>query len=391
MTTNFAARVSGEANFQNKLAVITGGSGGIGISVAKAILERGGKVALVDLRESKDSQALVEQYGADRVAFVRNDVSIANPEEKQVRKYAMTVKSARLLEQVAALKATGVGDDDVRVKALNADLERTQATLRDMPPSVEEAMQAILKLPVANGTGGKVDFLVNNAGIQIQKPFEKQTPDDFNTLMGINYFGKVNWARAVVPNMREGGKIINTSSVHGHVGSPERAPYTSAMHATLGLTKTLAGELAGRNISVFSISPAFIETDLAWNPLHDKVKAGDFTLEGEGKPEMVDGKPNEAYAVALKRAEAWRLQLQGGKWVQMDDVVAAYVGLMDGSRKLETGGDLHGPELTVGYIDESRKRAGPAGIAMFDKPMQEAVDHLNRQLTAPQALQTPAI
>jgi|GEM_PF-5514795 len=366
MTTS-GAPLGGKDKIAGTMSIVTGGASGIGLTIATELLRRGGNVALVDLRESPAAKALIEQYGEDRVVFVRNDVSIANPEAKKVREYGLTLKQGRLFKELAELKSANVGDDDNRVKTLRAEVERTEATLKDMPPSVEEAMTEIMKSKPVQHCNGRVDFLINNAGIQIQKPFEAQTPDDFNLLMGINYFGKVNWARAALPEIRKhGGHVINTSSVHGHVGSDERTPYTSAMHATIAFTKSLAADEAKYGVQVHSISPAFIDTPLAEGPLRTMVAAGKF--------------PGATPDEQMKAAVAWRLQYQGGEWIKMDDVQAAYMGLLDGTVKLETGADMHGPQLTRGYIDQARQRNGAGGIAIFERGAQTAVTGLNHKV-----------
>ena len=364
MTTS-GAPLGGKDKIAGTMSIVTGGASGIGLTIATQLLERGGNVALVDISHSDAAKALITKYGDDRVVFVRNDVSIANPEEKEVRRFALGQKEKRLEAKVAEMTAAQA--DPKAIEAVALDLKRTSHTLKDMPPSVEEAMAEIMKSKPVQHCNGRVDFLINNAGIQIQKPFEAQTNDDFNTLMGINYFGKVNWARAALPEIRKhGGHVINTSSVHGHVGSDERTPYTSAMHATIAFTKSLAADEAKYGVQVHSISPAFIDTPLAQKPLEMMVAAGKF--------------PGATPEDQMKAAVAWRLQYQGGDWIKMDDVQAAYMGLLDGSVKLETGADMHGPELTRGYIDQARERNGAGGIAIFERGAQTAVTGLNHKV-----------
>lgn len=365
MTTS-GTQVGGKDKIAGTMSIVTGGASGIGLTIATELLRRGGNVALVDITNSDAAKALIAQYGEDRVVFVRNDVSIADPEAKEVRRFALEKKQERQRAELEERKAWA-GEDEAKVKALRTEIARDEATLKDMPPSVKEAMAEIMKSAPVKNSHGKVDFLINNAGIQIQKSFEDQTPDDFATLMGINYFGKVNWAREALPEIRKhGGHVINTSSVHGHVGSDQRAPYTSAMHATIAFTKTLAADEARYGVQVHSISPAFIDTPLAQKPLEMMVAAGKF--------------PGATPDEQMKAAVAWRLQYQGGEWIKMDDVLAAYMGLLDGTVKLETGADMHGPELTKGYIDEARRKNGAGGIAIFEGATQRAVTGLNHQV-----------
>jgi NAD(P)-dependent dehydrogenase (short-subunit alcohol dehydrogenase family) len=104
---------------------------------------------------------------------------------------------------------------------------------------------------------GKVDILINSAGINIRGPIETLTPDQFAQVMKVNVTGTWLCCRAVVPGMRERqwGRIINVSSALGLVGLANRTPYTASKGAVVQMTRTLALETANDGITANSICP----------------------------------------------------------------------------------------------------------------------------------------
>ena len=111
---------------------------------------------------------------------------------------------------------------------------------------------------------GKIDVLVNNAGITKDKMLHKMGESDFDDVLDVNCKGVFNCTQAVVPYMREAGygRIINTSSVVGVHGNVGQTNYAASKAAVIGMTKTWAKELGKKGITVNAVAPGFIETDM---------------------------------------------------------------------------------------------------------------------------------
>ena len=111
---------------------------------------------------------------------------------------------------------------------------------------------------------GGVDILVNNAGITNDKLTLKMGEDDFDRVVGISLKGSFNMIRHLYQNFmkKRAGRIINIASVAGLMGNPGQANYSSAKAGMIGLTKTIAKELGGRNVTCNAIAPGLIETDM---------------------------------------------------------------------------------------------------------------------------------
>jgi 3-oxoacyl-[acyl-carrier protein] reductase len=121
---------------------------------------------------------------------------------------------------------------------------------------------------------GRIDILVNNAGVTKDNLALRMKPDDWNLVLQTNLSGAFFCIQQVIsPMMRERwGRIVNISSVVGQAGNPGQANYVASKAGLLGLTKSLAQELASRNITVNAVAPGFIETDMT-NVLKDEQKA----------------------------------------------------------------------------------------------------------------------
>lgn len=186
-----------------KVAIITGGAGGIGKETARTFLNEGAKVALVDLDEEalKDVENELNELGD--ILVIPTDVS----DEEQVKNYVKETK--------------------------------------------EEF--------------GRIDILFNNAGITGKRtPLVDIEMEDFDNLIDINVRGVFLGLKYVLPIMieQESGSVINTSSVDGLRGSPELSPYSASKHAVVGLTKSAALEVAEKNVRVNSIHPSPVDTDM---------------------------------------------------------------------------------------------------------------------------------
>lgn len=120
---------------------------------------------------------------------------------------------------------------------------------------------------------GRIDVLINNAGITSDGLFLRMTEEDFDNVINTNLKGTFNLTRFVSPIMlkQKSGTIINMSSVVGVTGNPGQANYAASKAGVIGLTKSLAKELGSRSITVNAIAPGYIETDMT-DALSDKVK-----------------------------------------------------------------------------------------------------------------------
>ena len=198
----------------NKVAVITGGASGIGKAIAQAYHDKGAKVVIVDLQlEAAQTQAAL------------------------------------------------IGDG---VLAYNCDVSDLE--------SVKSVVSAIA------AACGRIDILVNSAGIVALAPAEELDLSAWNTTMQVNLSGTFFMAQAVGKVMLAAGngKIINLASQAGSVALDQHAAYCASKFGVIGLTKVLASEWAGRGVTVNTISPTVVLTDLgrkAWDgPKGDALK-----------------------------------------------------------------------------------------------------------------------
>ncbi|TAK39784.1 MAG: SDR family oxidoreductase [Lysobacteraceae bacterium] len=186
---------------QDKVAVITGGSGGIGKKVAERFLEEGASVLLVD----------IDQQGLD-----------------------------------ATRDALGGGG---RIAVARADVSKEE----DVAAYVKSAIDAF----------GRIDVFFNNAGIEGKvAPLEQQDTAMFDKVIAINVRGAFLGMKHVLPHMYKAGagSVINTSSVAGLDGSPDVLPYITSKHAVTGMTKAAAIEAARHGVRVNSVHPSPVNT-----------------------------------------------------------------------------------------------------------------------------------
>ncbi len=209
---------------EGKIAVVTGGFRGIGKAIALELARNGADIALLDVGSSEAGEAAVSEI-------------------------------------------SGLGR---RAKAYSCDVSDFS--------SVEAAFQKI------GEDLGKLDILVNNAGITRDKLLLAMKEEDFDSVIGVNLKGAFNTIKQAYPIMmrKRSGRIINVSSVSGMMGNAGQANYSASKAGIIGLTKTVAKELAGRNVTCNAIAPGFVSTDM--------------TVDFEGKEEFLNAIPLKRFA-----------------------------------------------------------------------------------------------
>ena len=138
---------------------------------------------------------------------------------------------------------------------------------------------------------GAPDILVNNAGIVRDALAMRMTTEDFRAVLDTNLTGAFNMIHACLPTFirRRSGRIINISSVSGMMGNPGQANYSASKAGLIGLTKTIAREVASRGITVNAVAPGFIETDMTRGMSEAALKSGlsAVPMGRIGKPEDI--------------------------------------------------------------------------------------------------------
>ncbi len=200
-------------------------------------MELNGKVALVTGAAQGIGKAvtlLLARQGADVIVA---DVNIEKAEE--------TAKEVEALGRQAM--------------AAKVDVTR----LQEVEQMVEEGVRRF----------GKIDILINNAGIARDKLILRMTEEDWDAVLGVNLKGTFNCTKAVIKHMsrQRSGKIVNIASVSGEMGNPGQANYAASKAGVIGLTKTIAREFAQRGINVNAIAPGYIQTPMT-DALPEKAK-----------------------------------------------------------------------------------------------------------------------
>jgi 3-hydroxybutyrate dehydrogenase len=129
---------------------------------------------------------------------------------------------------------------------------------------------------------GRIDVLVNNAGLQHVAPVHTFPEDRWDAILGVVLSAPFHATKAVLPHMLDagrGGRIVNTCSFHGLVASPFKAPYVAAKHGVAGFTKSVALEVAKAGITVNAVCPGYVLTELVERQLNDTARARGITVE----------------------------------------------------------------------------------------------------------------
>jgi 3-hydroxybutyrate dehydrogenase len=144
---------------------------------------------------------------------------------------------------------------------------------------------------------GRLDILLNNAGIQHVAPIEDFPIDQWDKIIAINLSASFHATRAAVPIMKaqKRGRIVNLASAHALVASPFKAAYVAAKHGVAGLTKTVALETATFGVTCNAICPGYVKTPLVETQIADQAKARDMTPDQVMKDVILAAQPTKEF------------------------------------------------------------------------------------------------
>jgi 3-hydroxybutyrate dehydrogenase len=227
---------------ERKSALVTGSTSGIGLAIAHALARSGHDVMLNGFGDLATLEALQHQL---------------------------------------------VNETGVRVAYSGADMSRPAEITR----MVREAEEQF----------GGVDILVNNAGVQFVAPVDEFSDDKWEQIVSVNLSSNFHAIKAVLPGMkqRNRGRIVNIASAHGLVASPFKSAYVAAKHGVIGLTKTVALELAETLITCNAVCPGYVLTPLVEGQIKDQAKAHGMSEEEVVRHVILASQPNKRF-VALE-------------------------------------------------------------------------------------------
>ncbi len=245
-------------SYENKVALVTGGTSGIGKATAIAFAEAGAKVVLTGRRETEGKKVVAEiEKSGGTASFFQADFS-----------------------------------KDAEVRA---------------------AVDFVVS------TYGRLDVAFNNAGVESVVPLSEITEEKYRAVFDINVWGVLNAMKHEIAAMLKtgGGAIVNTSSVAGHVGIAQATIYVGSKHAVEGMTKCVALEFAKQNIRVNTVSPAAIATDMIDRAAGKEGEARDalkamHPVGRFGKPEEIAAAVLYLCSDAAKFTTGTSLKVDGG-------------------------------------------------------------------------------
>jgi 3-hydroxybutyrate dehydrogenase len=191
----------------------------------------------------------------------------------------------------------GLGDP-AEIERIRSGLERDAGVnVRFDGANLMKADACAGMIESAIGAFGKLDVLVNNAGIQFVSPIEDFPVDKYDAIIALNLSAAFHTIRAAMRPMKERkyGRIINIASAHGLVASPFKSAYVAAKHGIIGLTKTVALEGATFNVRCNAISPGYVLTGLVENQIPDTMKARNMTREQVINDVMLAAQPTKQF------------------------------------------------------------------------------------------------
>jgi 3-hydroxybutyrate dehydrogenase len=146
-------------------------------------------------------------------------------------------------------------------------------------------------------SAGRIDVLVNNAGIQFVSPVEDFPIEKWNDIVAINLSSSFHTIRSILPGMkaRQSGRIVQLASAHALVASPFKSAYVAAKHGIAGLTKTIALEVAQHGITVNAVCPGYVRTPLVEKQIPDQAKARGITEEQVIRDVILAAQPSKKF------------------------------------------------------------------------------------------------
>jgi NAD(P)-dependent dehydrogenase (short-subunit alcohol dehydrogenase family) len=152
--------------------------------------------------------------------------------------------------------------DEAELEVAKSDLEQRGAEVLTVVCDVVDRDQVAAMVEAVTQRYGRIDLLVNNAGVIVVAPLAALTDAEMERVMAINFWGVVNTTMAVLPGMRKRnhGRIVNITSIGGKIAVPHMLPYTCAKFAAVGFSEGLRAELAGTGISVTTVVPGLMRT-----------------------------------------------------------------------------------------------------------------------------------
>ncbi len=209
-------------DLSNKTALVTGSTSGIGLGIARGLASAGANIVLNGLGDADEIERLRAEIDADCAGSVIYH---------------------------------------------GADMTR--------PDEIEAMVRE------AESRFGAIDVLVNNAGIQLVSPIDEFPPERWDAIIAINLNSAFHTTRVALPAMKAAGwgRVINIASAHGLVASPYKSAYVSAKHGIVGMTKTVALEVAEANITCNAICPGYVLTPLVEKQIPDTARARGLSEE----------------------------------------------------------------------------------------------------------------
>lgn len=243
--------------FKDKVIIITGAASGIGLACAKLFGSEGAVVVLLDINE------------------------------KNLPKAAKEVMNS------------GAGDSLSQI----CDISNFEDVKRAFTETIDKF--------------GRLDVVVNNAGLMVFKELEKQTPSDWNKVIQVDLMGTFYLTQQAFIHMKNGGAIVNVSSVHAIETTPLVSSYAAAKAAVLSLTRSAAIEGKEKGIRVNAILPGAVDTPMLWeNP---NIKAGLETINQSdvGKPEDIADAIAFLASDEAKFIQGASLRVDGGRLARL--------------------------------------------------------------------------
>jgi 3-oxoacyl-[acyl-carrier protein] reductase len=178
---------------------------------------------------------------------------------------------ARLLHKQGAT----VGISGTRREALDALATELGSRVHVLPCDLSNSEQVEALVPAAEAAMERVDILVNNAGLNRDALFVRIKDEDWDKVLAVDLTAAFRLSRAAVYPMmrRRGGRIINITSIVGVTGNAGQANYTAAKAGLVGMSKSLAQEVAGRNVTVNCVAPGFVKSAMT-DALGEKIREG---------------------------------------------------------------------------------------------------------------------